>query len=534
MLAPAAPPPDLALGAFSDDPPWLVEPGKLSWQRRVPALRAMTRRALPELIRTRRLPPGPRVVRVAWELGRAVLPAVAMRKFTPSRRRHPIDRTALSARTRRAAEHLGPAYIKLGQIVSSGEGIFPPELVAEFRKLRDQVPAEPWEVVRQVVEDDLRRPLEEVFASFDTECLAAASIAQVHAATLADGTPVVVKVQRPTVAANVRQDLQVMAWLAPFLIGRIPVAALANPPALVELFAETISEELDFRIEAQNMLDVARSLAELDQRTFVVPRPHPDLVTRRVLVMERLDGFRFDDVAGMKAAGVDTGAVVRAGMIAFLEGCMLKGVFHGDLHGGNLFVRPDGRTALLDYGITARMTEAERHAFLRLLLGASMNNPRMQLAALRDLGTLPADTDLEAVARDLGVDQPAVDPTTLTPEQLTAEIQRVVKQLLAYGARLPKVLMLFVKNLVFLDGAIATLAPDLDLFAEITHISTYFATQWGPAIAGELGFDQRDYNPDLEGIKAGFGVDPSTTQTLTYRDLQRRRQLIRSRMRGRL
>ena len=221
-------------------------------------------------------------------------------------------------------------------------------------------------------------------------------------------------------------------------------------------------------------------------------------------------------------------------MIAFLEGCMLKGLFHGDLHGGNLFVRPDGRTALLDYGITARMTEGERHAFLRLLLSASMNDPKGQLAALRDLGTLPPDTDLDAVARDLGLDQPPVDPTTLTPEQLTAEIQRVVKALLAYGARLPKVLMLFVKNLVFLDGAIATLAPDLDLFAEITHISTYFATQWGEAIAGQLGVDPRSYEMDLEGIKAGFGVDPATTTTLTYRDLQQRRELIRTRLKGRI
>jgi ubiquinone biosynthesis protein len=478
----------------------------MTWQRRVPALRAVARRSLPELTRARRLPPGLRVVKVAGVLGWGVLPPVLLR-----RRDAPVDRAKLSARMRRAAERLGPAYIKLGQIISSGEGIFPSELVGEFRKLRDQVPPEPWEVVRQV----------------------AASIAQVHEATLLDGTPVVVKVQRPSVSALVGQDLAAMAWLAPFLIGRIPVAALANPPALVELFAETISEELDFRLEAQNMLDVARSLAELGQRSFVVPRPHPHLVTRRVLVMERLDGFRFDDVAGMHAAGVDTAAVVRAGMIALLEGCMLKGIFHGDLHGGNLFVRPDGRTALLDYGITARMTEAERHAFLRLLLSASMNDPRGQLAALRDLGTLPPDTDLDAVARDLGLDQPPVDPTTLNPEQLVKEIQGAVKQLLAYGARMPKVLMLFVKNLVFLDGAIATLAPDLDLFAEISHISVYFATQWGEAIAGELGVDPDSYAMDLDGIKAGFGVDPRATTTLTYRDLQKRRELIRTRLRGR-
>ena len=160
-----------------------------------------------------------------------------------------------------------------------------------------------------------------------------------------------------------------MAWLAPHLVGRIPVAALANPPALVELFAETIVEELDFRLEAANMLDIATVLAELDQRGYVVPRPHPSLVTRRVLVMERLSGFKFDDVAGMHDAGIDTEEVVRTGMIAFMEGAMIHGIFHGDLHGGNLFVLPDGRTALLDFGIVGRLDDARRRAFLRLMLG---------------------------------------------------------------------------------------------------------------------------------------------------------------------
>ena len=102
-----------------------------------------------------------------------------------------------------------------------------------------------------------------------------------------------------------------MSWLAPHLIGRIPVATLANPPALVELFAETIVEELDFRLEADNMMDIASVIAETNQRAVVVPRPHPELVTRRVLVMERLDGFAWDDVEGMKRAGIDTSAVVQ-------------------------------------------------------------------------------------------------------------------------------------------------------------------------------------------------------------------------------
>ncbi|NEP53290.1 MAG: AarF/ABC1/UbiB kinase family protein, partial [Moorea sp. SIO3C2] len=233
-------------------------------------------------------------------------------------------------------------------------------------------------------------------------------MAQVHRAVLADhispggGREVVVKVQRPSVAEFVHKDLRVMAWLAPFLIGRIPVAALANPPALVEVFAETITEELDFRLEADNMLDVAMSLRQLGQTAYVIPRPHPELVTRRVLVMERLSGFSFDDVAGITDAGVNTHEIVRTSMIGFLEGAMIHGVFHGDLHGGNLFVQPDGRTALFDFGITGRLDEAKRQAFLRLLMTGMMSDVKGQLAAIRDLGALPPDTDLDQVFSDLG------------------------------------------------------------------------------------------------------------------------------------
>ena len=181
----------------------------------------------------------------------------------------------LSRRLRLAAEALGPTFIKLGQIISSGEGIFPPELVEEFKRCRDQVPAESFDDVRRTVEEDLGRRLDEVFGSFDETPLAAASIAQVHVARLVSGEEVVVKVQRPDVARAIQRDLRAMAWLAPHLVGRIPVASLANPPALVELFADTIVEELDFRVEAANMLDVAAMLRDLGQTGYVVPAPAP-------------------------------------------------------------------------------------------------------------------------------------------------------------------------------------------------------------------------------------------------------------------
>ena len=517
---------DLGLGSFTSEGPWEVDLDALTWRRGLDRVRRETQAEAPRLTRRRRLPPGGRVLRTGRLLGTAIAGWLLV-----ERRRHkgqPASQAGLSRRLRIAFERLGPTYIKLGQIISSGEGIFPNELVQQFRLLRDRVPAEPFDVVRSIVEADLGRPLGDVFAEFSPEPIAAASIAQVHGARLLDGTEVVVKVQRPTVAELVRRDLAAMSWFAPFLVGRIPVAALANPPALVELFAETIVEELDFRLEAENMLDIAAVLAETDHRSVIVPRPHPDLVTKRVLVMERLSGFAFDDVAGMRAEGVDTAAVVRACMVLLMEGCMLHGVFHGDLHGGNLLVGPDGRVALLDYGITGRLDEARRLAFLRLMIGTTTNDTRSQLAALIDLGALPHDTDLDQLIVDLGLDGPVKDPTKMTADEMTAELQDITKKLLGYGARMPKELMLFVKDLLFIDAALTTLAPDIDLFEEIGWIASHFATRHGARIAGDIGVDIREMTPDLDGMRAAIGIEDPIDR-LTHADLQKRRQLIRKR-----
>ena len=473
---------------------------------------------------TGQLPPIGRLLRVTGRVGTALgLWAIGARRQGP-----PASRVDISRRLRIAFGHLGPTYIKLGQIISGGEGLFPPELVAEFKLLRDRVPPEPFDEVRRVVELELGRSLDDVFESFQRTPIDAAAIAQVHPARLRTGEDVVVKVQRPQIGRLVREDIEAMAWLAPHLTGRIPVAALANPTALIELFAETIVEELDFRLEAQNMLDIAFVLADTGQRATIVPRPHPTLVTRRVLVMERLDGIPWDDVAAMHAAGVDTEAVLHAGLVSFMEGAMLYGVFHGDLHGGNLMVQPDGRTVLMDFGITGRLDETKRLAFLMLLIGATTGDTMAQLGALRDLGAFPPDTDLDAVFRDLGLDR-TIDPTQLSADELVHELQDLTKKLLAYGARAPKELMLFVKNMMFLDGAIARLAPDLDILAEIQKVHAEIVHRHGARLARELGLDPSIANQfDLDAIKAAMGVPD--VDTLTYREVRERREIVRRRL----
>jgi ubiquinone biosynthesis protein len=235
----------------------------------------------------------------------------------------------------------------------------------------------------------------------------------------------------------------------------------------------------------------------------------------------------------MQAAGIDTEAVVRSGMIGFLEGAMMHGIFHGDLHGGNLFVLASGRIALLDFGITARLSERKRLALLSLIVGASNGHIPSQVAAMRDLGALPEGIDVEQVIATLGLDRPPVDPTQMSPDELVGELQRSIKELLALGARMPKELMLFVKNLVFLDGAIATLAPDLDIFGEIEAIALMFAEKHGERIMNQLGLEhQEGWEPDLTGLKAGFGLDDSV-ESLTHREIQARRAQVRQKFEGR-
>ena len=527
MTDTTTPPDDLHLGSFSENPPWSLATNAITWRNNVAALRSRQARQLPRLTKPPRLPPVGRALVVLAHLGRALAGWYLRDRGTDR------SRAGLSRRFRIAAERLGPTYIKLAQIISAGEGVFPPELVAECKRCRDQVPPVAYEKVVAVVEAELGRPMFQEFRSFDPAPIAAASIAQVHGAVLRSGEPVVVKVQRPGIDELVRRDLRVLSWLAPFLVGRIPVSALANPPALVELFAATIVEELDFRLEAANMLDIAEVFVKLERPGFVVPRPHPEQVTKRVLIMERLDGFNFEDVEGMKAAGVDTHDVIQTAMLGFLEGAFLHGVFHGDLHGGNLFVLVDGRVGLVDFGITGRLSEDERLAFLKMMMTATMNDVRGQVAALRDLGALPQDTDVDAVIADLGLDGPPLDPTKLSPEELVHELQRIIRALLGYGARMPKPLMLYVKNLIFIDGAIARLAPDLDMFSVVTNIATHFATTHGAAIAAQLGMAEQSWEVDVDGLKAGFGVDPAETSSLTYAELKERRSLIRKRLSGR-
>jgi ubiquinone biosynthesis protein len=376
---------------------------------------------------------------------------------------------ATAPRLRRLLACEGPTFLKVGQLLSGGTGLFPDRFVEEFADFRDDLPPAPFAHVRSVLSAELPNG-EAHFVELDEEPLAAASIAQVHRGVLQDGREVVVKVQRPGVAEQVQRELTWLATIAR-IIDRLPSARTANFPGIVDYFAHTLVEELDFRLEAENMLDVAEAVACCSMPDGVaVPRPHAELVTRRVLVMERLRGYSSADAVGIAAASIDTEAMLRAGFVAFFEGALSSGIFHGDLHPGNVLVLHDGRYGLVDFGIVGRLTTAERRAFATMMAAGAAGDLRGQVAGLWQLGGFPPDADLDAIAASFPSDllggEDGLPSFSTVARSMRAHLQVMVR----HRFRLPRVLVLLSKNLIFADDSVRRFSPGLDLLTDALPI----------------------------------------------------------------
>ena len=511
---------DTDWGCFTTDGPWELSSPPVYEQNATETVTAVRRDA--QMLRAPHRVPPLRAIPVALVLGVAITPYLVQKRFNRD-----LAQQRLAIRLRKVAARLGPAYVKLAQIIASGEGLFPEVLVKECAKLRDRAPFESWGDIRAVVEAGLGSPIHAVFSSFSETPLAAASIAQVHTAVLIDGTEVVVKVQRPRARSQVRRDIAALAWLAPHMVGRLKVAALANPPALVAVFADTIMEELNFTLEAASMIEVGRVLKNgRYPGAVVVPRPHPTLVSERVLVMEHLHGVPLTNAEDVALHVTDGAAVIRTLADTLLEGALIHGTFHGDLHPGNLMVLHDQSVALLDFGIVERFSESERRAFLALVLHGLTGNWRGQVEALQTLGAVPHDADVETLGAELGLDGPPPDPTVMAPDQFTDEMQRLAKTLLASGASLPRALMLWGKNLVLLDQSVAVLDPSWDLVKELQSLIQRFATVWGTEIQQLFG---QNIDVSISGVAASLALPPGT-ESMTWEQMRARRSLIAARL----
>lgn len=371
---------------------------------------------------------------------------------------------------------LGPLLVKLGQLIASAPGTFPRALSDACLRCLDAVPPFPAARARQIIEADLGRPVAELFAEFDDVPLAAASIAQVHGCVLADGRVAVVKVRRPGIAGRMRTDLRAALLVARLLERFLAAARVANAVGAVRDLHRIAMSELDLDAEARHQDLLRRNLAAFgDNEGVVVPEVYWSHCGRRTLCMQRLHGIPFRDLDAVGRAGVDTELLIRQLVKVWLEGLMLHGTFHGDAHAGNLLLLPDGRIAMLDFGIVGTMP-AEWRMMLQGLFYANLVDGHFDRVstAMRGLGLLSGDAPDD---RRIGSELDRVLRPLLSGELARLDLRALTSGLLEFGELVdmvaPEPLMLMGKQLAYFERYAVTLAPhwvlgrDLFLFRNI-------------------------------------------------------------------
>ena len=300
---------------------------------------------------------------------------------------------------RMALEELGPTYIKLGQILSTRPDLIPVDFLSELSKLQDKVPPFPFTAVRKIIESELKFPLEKIFTHFEEQPLASASIGQVHKARLQDGKEAAVKVQRPGIERVIEVDLEIMMYLAKLMERHIEELALHRPVKIVEEFARTLEEELDYRMEASNMERMALNF--LDDPATYIPAVYRDYSTMRVLTAEFVDGIKVSDLQQLDAAGLNRKLITDRGAEILLQQIFDLGFFQADPHPGNIFVLPDNVICLIDFGMVGSVDRRTRESFVELIDAVVRKDGYRTSQIFLEIVDREEEPDLRLLERDI-------------------------------------------------------------------------------------------------------------------------------------
>jgi len=363
---------------------------------------------------------------------------------------------------RLALEELGPTFIKLGQVLSTRPDLVPPPFVTELARLQDRVPPFPSQRARHQIEEELGTPLEESFATFEEAPLAAASLSQVHAATLHSGEEVVVKVQRPGIEETVATDLEILRQLAQLAEERLPVAELYDLRGIVEEFAHTLRGEMDFRREGHHAERFRRNFA--GKRYLHIPRVYWELTTHRVLTLERIRGLKIDDIAALDAAGLDRHQVALHATEIVMQEVFQDGFFHADTHPGNFFVLPGNVIAAVDFGMVGRLSRSLREQLVGLLTVAVRLDADGLAEHLLRMSLVGQGVDRDGLRRDLERLMQMYAGRPLKEIRAGEIIEEAMPIAFRRRLRLPAELWLLGKMLGMLEGVGTQLDPDFNPF----------------------------------------------------------------------
>lgn len=379
----------------------------------------------------------------------------------------PIRESSIPKRLREAFAELGPSFIKMAQILSSRPDLITLRYAEELKKLQDEVPPFPTEEAKALIASELGKPLDEIFLSFTDEPIAAASIAQVHRARLRTGEDVVVKVQRPDIERMIETDIEIMYTIERLLEDYLPEMRNFNLRGIIDEFARTVRREMIFTEESRNCQRFGRMFE--GSPDVHVPKVFTEYVTEKVLVLERIEGVRIDDIDGIRAMGHDLKEVTKKTVDAYFRMVLVEGFFHADPHPGNIFVTESGRIGLLDFGIIGRVTEELKENLARTMISFFKKDYDGLIDEYMELGMLSAEMDAEGLRSELKADLLEIlEPVygiSLKEFNLSRHMDAVIRVFLKHNMRVPSDLLLVDKALLILESIVAHLDPEFDFVA---------------------------------------------------------------------
>ena len=371
-----------------------------------------------------------------------------------------LARHTPEARLRLAFSELGPTFIKLGQVLSTRPDLVGVTLANELQQLQTDVRADAAEMVRALVESELGQPLEQLFAEVDATPLASASIGQVHAARRSNGEPVVVKVQHANIEQKVAVDLEILSALAG-LAEQIPEFVNYRPRATVEEFQRVLKRELDFTRETRSMQLFAHLFA--DDERVVVPAVYPELCTRRVLTMQRIEGIALLDRERLERSGVDLEVIARRGAELYVTMIFDHGVYHADPHPGNLLLLPGNVIALLDYGMIGRIDEPLREDIEEMFLALTHRDAQHLASIITRVGAVPPGLDQASLCLDVNDFLSHYASQSVAELDVGAALSEMIEIIRRYNIMLPARIALLLRVLIMLEGTSRLLSPKFSL-----------------------------------------------------------------------
>lgn len=359
-----------------------------------------------------------------------------------------------------ALEELGPCFIKLGQLLSTRPDVMPANYVAALSRLQNTVKPVPAEKIVAIIESELGASLDEIFAEFDYEPLATASMAQVHRAVLCDGSEVAVKVQRPGVRSQIEIDLEVLHEMARFATKYTSFGARYGLLQIVRELEHSLSQELDFRLEADSTQLIGRQIADFPLLT--TPTVYREYTTRRVLTLSFIHGRQLKEVSREEMNALDSKEIARQLLSAYLKQIVIEGVFHCDPHPGNIFLTDDGHLALMDFGMIGRFDAGQKDNVILLLLAFSERLGERVADTYLDMIEIPKDVDRRAFTQDVSALVSRYHDMSGGRMAIGTALLDLTRLAQSHQTPVPSVMTLLGKAMLNLDGTIRVLSPELD------------------------------------------------------------------------